>query len=143
MKEYAFENLPFISSNPPNRIKEYQCEIPLEIISEYLNNDYQLILQTSVFPSRRKLHHLEVIEKNQFFNLIRVDKLTFNTQLGKFIEENEYVNGFNFFLMKDVTYPVFQLPLSSRDTIKITNLTNNHLVFVQIESYDVKECFWN
>ncbi|WP_342440586.1 hypothetical protein MHB65_12845 [Lysinibacillus sp. FSL K6-0075] len=66
MKEYAFENLPFISNNPPNRIKEYQSEIPLEIISEYLNNDYQLILQTPVFPSRRKLHHLEVIERINF-----------------------------------------------------------------------------
>lgn len=149
MKEYTFEkfnrfgDLPFISNESPNLIREYQSEVPQEIMSEYINKNYQLILQTPVFPSRKNIRHLEVMEKNQFFNLVRADKFTFNNLLFEFLEENEYVNGYNFFLIKDVKNPVFKLPLSSRDMININNLTNNHIVFVQIESYEVREFFWN
>lgn len=149
MKEYTieefnrFEDLPFISNKPPNLIREYQSEVPQEIMSEYINKNYQLILQTPVFPSRKNIRHLEVMKKNQFFNLVRADKFTFNNLFYEFLEEIEYVNGYNFFLIKNVKNPVFKLPLSSRDMININNLTNNHIVFVQIESYEVREFFWN
>lgn len=149
MKEYTieefnrFEDLPFNSNKPPNLIREYQSEVPLEIMSEYINKNYQLILQTPVFPSRKNIRHLEVMEKNKFFNLVRADKFTFNNLLCEFLEEYEYVNGYNFFLIKDVKNPVFKLPLSSRNMININNLANNHIVFVQIESYEVREFFWN
>ncbi|WP_057913618.1 hypothetical protein [Peribacillus muralis] len=143
--EDRYEN-EFSLSILTDRIPERICEIEnpnwKEFFYNFMSQNYSLLIQIpNMFP-KKILMKEKIIENNEYFSLLNVSKESFNDKVLDFLVENEYINGFNFFLIKRITNVDFSLPLSTMNRLEIKSLKDNDIYITRIDLNEIIKLEW-
>ncbi|KAA0955935.1 hypothetical protein FQ087_15275 [Sporosarcina sp. ANT_H38] len=135
--------LPILTSTIPDKLIEYSELDCKSYIEEKLKQNYKLLLMVPSFPRVKILRNANILENTNIFTLYMIDSITYDDSIWDFLNENEFANGHDFFLVKKTNGVNFAIPSSSKVRIKISNLTSNTIVVLRLEMNEVIELQWH
>lgn len=134
--------LPILTSNIPDELIEYSGIDCKSYIEESLKKNCSLLLKVPSFPRIKELKNAEILKSNSISMLYRIQKNIYGDGIWKFLNENEYANGYDFFLLKSIVDIDFLIPNSSMERIKVSNITSNKIVVLRLENNEMTELTW-
>lgn len=136
-------SLPILTGEVPFEIVEYsnlECKNELE---KRLSQNYFLIIQTPNFPKNKVFSTISILDVSDYFTLYRITNYSYSNSIWEFINENEYADGYTYFLIKDLENVYFEMANSSRDRLKIRNLKMNEIIILRLEMNETIQLTWN
>lgn len=129
---------------PSSVIKE---EIPdsREQLDRLLKDGYTLVIQKPRVPNPPVFAGLPVIAENTIMKLYIYEANCCEDALWDVLSENEYDRHWAYFLLKKIEGIRFELPYTqpSQQSLRLTHLGTNQLVYLQFETYQSVSCQWD
>ncbi|WP_368915106.1 hypothetical protein [Exiguobacterium acetylicum] len=129
---------------PSSVIKE---EIPdsREQLDRLLKDGYTLVIQKPRVPNPPVFAELPVIAENTIMKLYVYEANHCEDAVWEALSENEYDRHWAYFLLKKVEGVRFELLYTqpSQQSLRLTHLGTNQLVYLQFETYQSVSCQWD
>lgn len=136
--EDRFENV-FSLTYETNEIPDSLMEITNmpypSIRSQLIAEGYSLIICIPHLPVFKVLKQAELLQENHSFKLLRISPKVYNLAIEDFLKEFEYTYPFYWF--EDFREVIFELPKTSQERMKLSNLNKNLLYSFCLE---IEEC---
>lgn len=142
--EYEF-GLPLKINDLPSSVIEEDIPDSKSKLLEKLAEGYSLIIQKPRIPNEKVFTALQRLDENEFMKLYTVNETAFTEALWDLLYENEYGDGWSFFLLKDTNNVVFELSHTRNNThyLRLTQLKTNVLLHLRLELNEMVTCIWN
>ena len=137
--------LPLKIDDLPSSVIEEDIPDSRATLLKKLTEGYSLIIQKPRIPNEKVFAALPLLDENEFMKLYEVNETAFTEELWKLLYENEYVDGWSFFLLKDTNRVVFELSHIRNDThyLRLAQLKANVLLHLRLELNEMVTCLWN
>ncbi|ASI35219.1 hypothetical protein A0126_16710 (plasmid) [Exiguobacterium sp. N4-1P] len=135
----------------PIRIRELPAsvieeEIPdsREQLDRLLKDGYTLVIQKPRIPNSSVFAELPVIAENTIMKLYIYEANLCEDALWDALSENEYNRHWAYFLLKKIEGVRFELPYTqpSQQSLRLSHLGTNQLVYLQFETNQSVTCQW-
>ncbi len=142
--EYEF-GLPLKINDLPSSVIEEDIPDSKTKLLEKLAEGYSLIIQKPRFPNEKVFTALQLLDENEFMKLYTVNETPFTEALWDLLYESEYDLHWAFFLLKEMTGVVFELPYTGGGTrsLSLSGLNANTLIHLRLEVDESVTCRWD
>lgn len=142
--EYEF-GLPLKINDLPSTVVEEDIPDSKTKLLEKLAEGYSLIIQKPRIPNEKVFVALQLLDENEFMKLYAVNETAFTETLWDLLYESEYNLHWSFFLLKEMTGVVFELPYTGGGTraLTLSGLNANTLIHLRLEIDQSVTCRWD
>ncbi|WP_404276586.1 hypothetical protein [Exiguobacterium undae] len=142
--EYEF-GLPLKINDLPSSVMEEDIPDSKTKLLEKLAEGYSLIIQKPRIPNEKVFSAFQLLDENEFMKLYAVNETTFTEALWNLLYESEYNLHWSFFLLKEMTGVVFELPYTGGGTraLTLSGLNANTLIHLRLEVDESVTCRWD
>lgn len=137
--------LPIRIRELPASVIEEEMPDSREQLDRLLKDGYTLVIQKPRIPSPPIFAELPVIAENTIMKLYTYEANHCEDALWEALSENKYDRHWAYFLLKKVEGVRFELPYTqpSQQSLRLTHLGTNQLVYLQFETYQSVSCQWD
>ncbi len=137
--------LPIRIRELPTSVIEEELPDSREQLDRLLKEGYTLVIQKPRIPNHPVFARLSVIVENTVMKLYVYEANHCEDALWDVLSENEYNQHWSYFLLKKIEGVRFELPYtqSSQQSLGLTHLGTNQLVYLQFETNQSVSCQWD
>lgn len=142
--EYEF-GLPLKINDLLSSVMEEDIPDSKTKLLEKLAEGYSLIIQKPRIPNEKVFSAFQLLDENEFMKLYAVNETTFTEALWNLLYESEYNLHWSFFLLKEMTGVVFELPYTGGGTraLTLSGVNANTLIHLRLEVDESVTCRWD
>ncbi|HAB34192.1 MAG TPA: hypothetical protein DCE40_08865 [Exiguobacterium sp.] len=137
--------LPIRIRELPASVIEEELPDSREQLNHLLKEGYILVIQKPRIPNPSIFAGLHVIAENTVMKLYVYEANHCEDAVWDVLSENEYDRHWAYFLLKKIEGVRFELPYTqpSQQSLRLTHLGTNQLVYLQFETYQSVSCQWD
>lgn len=137
--------LPIRIAELPSCVIEEEIPDSREQLDRLLKDGYTLVIQKPGIPNPPVFAALPMIAENTVMKLYICEANHCEDALWEVLSESEYNQHWTYFLLKKIEGVRFELPYTqvSQQSLKISHLGTNQLVYLQFETNQSVTCQWD
>lgn len=142
--EDRFENvfsLPYETNEMPDHLVEMKEASYPVIHSQLIKKSFSLVVCLPCLPVVKILKKAELPQENHSFRLLRIAAENYHPAIEDFLKETEH--AFTYFWLQNFQGVVYELPRTSQERHRLSNLHRNQLDSFWLEVEECTVAVWN